>query len=253
MDHQIKAALANRPRVTTSAARSANPCPKSRKRRASDQGRAHRIAMVSRRLCSLGRSVATAKVTASADQAPGSHHAWRNRSGKRGLVMAEIVRRARHWRPSNFTRAGPTCIVCRAPSTGGSEASKGDYAGRWRQKKARRAAGLKLGASGRTRRRNNETVAGRERGPAELRRRAWTSFQACGCLREAALALRGAQEVQPGHSTPWGRPCATNQHLSVESVRFSGHKLSVAAVRSPRKRLGPGGEVQDLRPRFFKE
>ncbi|MDM0078851.1 hypothetical protein QTH90_30905 [Variovorax sp. J2P1-59] len=43
-------------------------------------------------LCSPGRNVAAAKAAAMADHAPGNHHAWRYKMGRRRVLMAEIVR-----------------------------------------------------------------------------------------------------------------------------------------------------------------
>jgi hypothetical protein len=54
---------------------------------------------------------------ANAEQAAGSHQAWRYQSGRRAEVMAEIVRRVGCRRSSNFTRTARGFPGCRAPST----------------------------------------------------------------------------------------------------------------------------------------
>lgn len=105
------------PMQTTRAARSANPSPKSRRSRARDQGRAHRIATDRRMLCSLGLSVAPTRASVNAEQALGSHHTWRYQKGVRVVFIGGNCGTGKRESAAQNHTLIPKTAICRAPPT----------------------------------------------------------------------------------------------------------------------------------------
>ncbi|MDR6856222.1 hypothetical protein J2W96_002539 [Variovorax guangxiensis] len=121
IEPQISAVLTVRLTDTMTAARSANPGPTSRRSRARDHGRAHKIATTSRTPGSAGLSVAATRTIASAVTVAGGHQAWRYQRGQRGRFMGRNCGSAQQNSLSNFAHSSPKpASVARRPHTRGA-------------------------------------------------------------------------------------------------------------------------------------
>ena len=119
IEAQVSAVLTVRPTDTMTAARSANPGPTSRRRRAREHGSAHKIATTSRTPGSAGLSVAATRTIASAVRVPGGHQACRYQRGQRGRFMGRNCGSAQQNPLSNFAHSSPKPPLWHAAHTRG--------------------------------------------------------------------------------------------------------------------------------------
>ena len=73
--------------------------------------------MASKTLCSVGRSAAATRVIAKADQAPGTHQAWRYQSGGRVVVMGTNCESSGPEPAAQFRTLNVKTLICRTRPT----------------------------------------------------------------------------------------------------------------------------------------